>query len=154
MQDIRAKSKAGMPIYAECGGLMYLMKSIVDFEGNEFPMAGVFSGIVKMGKGLRMFGYHNIESLSDNILSKNGAKTRGHIFHWSYLEKMKKDAAPAFKVYKPWRDDKISRDGFIIDNTLASYVHIHFAASPLWAKNFIRSIEQYKISQMIADKRR
>ena len=144
MKDISEKSEGGMPIYAECGGLMYLMNSIEDMDGKEFPMTGIFPGTVRMGKGLRMFGYHNIESLSDNILCNRGSKTKGHIFHWSYIDKMKDTANPAFKVYKPWRDNYVGYDGFLTRNTLASYVHIHFASSPLWARNFIKSIEQYK----------
>ncbi len=140
-KDIKARSENGMPIYAECGGLMYLMEKIVDFEGREFPMAGIFPGIVRMDKKLRMLGYHTVKSISNNILCKKGAKTKGHVFHWSYLEKIPKDTNFAFEIQR--RAGKYP-DGFLTRNTLASYVHIHFGTSPSWAQHFVSSCLQYK----------
>jgi len=143
-KDLKAKSEAGMPIYAECGGLMYLMKKLVDFDGNEFHMTGIFPGVVKMGKRLRMFGYHHIESISGNILSQKGDKTRGHIFHWSYIEKMPKSMTHVFKVFKNGKEERAQFDGFFMGNTLASYVHVHFGSEPSWAECFINSLFCYK----------
>ena len=141
MKNIKTKSEDGMPIYAECGGLMYLMEKIVDFESREFPMAGIFPGIVKMDKKLRMLGYHKIESVCNNILCKKGARTKGHVFHWSYIEKIPKDANFAFEIQG--RKGK-HPDGFLKKNTLAGYIHIHFGTSPLWAKHFINACLSYK----------
>ncbi len=149
--DIKLKSKQGLPIYAECGGLMYLMKKIVDFEGREFPMAGIFPGRVRMDKKLRMLGYHMIKSISNTILCKKGDRTKGHVFHWSYLEKIPKDANFAFELEK--RRGKLP-DGFLTRNTLASYVHIHFGTSPSWAQHFVSSCLQYKKERKENDKQR
>ena len=143
-EDLKVKSEAGMPIYAECGGLMYLMDKLVDFDGNEFPMTGIFPGIVRMGEGLRMFGYHHIESIHSNIISRKGDKIRGHIFHWSYVENMPKTAISAFKVFKEGREEKFQLDGFSKGNTLASYVHVHFGSGSSWAKRFIDSLSRYQ----------
>ena len=141
MRDIKDKSESGMPIYAECGGLMYLMSKLVDFEGRRFPMVGVFPAVVKMDRRLHILGYHKIESVCDNILCKKGARIKGHIFHWSYLEKIPKGASFAFEIQKR---GKKHFDGFLRKNTLASYVHIHFGTSPSWARHFVDSCSHYR----------
>ena len=142
MRDIKIRSEDGMPIYAECGGLMYLMNKLVDFKGKRFPMAGIFPGVVKMDKKLHMLGYHKIESIRNNILCKKGVKIKGHVFRWSYLEKVPKDASFAFELER--RGGKYP-DGFLTRNTLASYVHIHFGISPSWAEHFVNSCACYKV---------
>ena len=141
MKDIKVKSEDGMPIYAECGGLMYLMSRLVDFKDKEFPMAGIFPGVVKMDKRLHMLGYHKIESVRNNILCKKGVKMKGHVFRWSYLEKMPRDTSFAFELEKR---EKEHPDGFLKGNTLASYTHIHFGTSPSLAEHFVNSCLRYK----------
>lgn len=115
-------AKSGLPVYAECGGLMYLMREI---EG--YPMAGIFPGRVRMGNRLQPFGYVEIKTAEDNILSRRGDRNRAHMFHWSYI-------------------DGISNKDhtFVKGNVLASYCHLHFGSNINLAKRFIKSCYEYK----------
>lgn len=140
-RQIRQQAEEGLPIYAECGGLMYLMEKIGDFNKNELPMVGIFKGSVNMGKRLQALGYVKIETIKDNILSKKGAKIRAHVFHWSYLDNLADKTTFAYKIEK--NKDRIFYDGLIQGNVLASYAHLHFASDIKFARNFVDSCRQY-----------
>ena len=140
-RDIKTKSSRGMPVYAECGGLMYLMRELKTDDKKIFPMVGIFPGRVRMGKGLRMFGYYDVRTVRSNIISDKGAVTKGHIFHWSYVNSMSKQIPFAFCLQ---RRGKIFYDGYMKDNTLAGYLHIHFGTDPSWAKKFVESCFEYR----------
>ena len=132
----------GLLIYAECGGLMYLVKNIINFQGKSFPMVGVFNCSVVMANKLQALGYIEIEVRKDNILSRKGDKIRAHTFHWSYLKNLSKDIRFTYKVTKG--KDRVYEDGLIKENVLASYAHLHFASHINFAKNFIKSCLTYK----------
>jgi cobyrinic acid a,c-diamide synthase len=104
-------------------------------------MVGVFKGSANMGKRLQALGYVKIETIKDNILSKKGAKIRGHVFHWSYLDNLADKTIFAYKVEK--NKDKVFYDGLIQGNVLASYVHLHFASNINFARNLINSCRKY-----------
>lgn len=137
------KAKEGLPIYAECGGLMYLVKTLIDFKKRRFPMVGIFEGTVKMGNRLHRLGYVNIEVIKDNILSHRGDKNKAHVFHWSRLEDIPKNTSFAYKIIKSGK--MIAYDGLTKKNVLAGYAHLHFASHTKFAKNFINSCRQFKI---------
>jgi len=99
-EDISKKAMRGMPIYAECGGLMYLVEKISNFKGEKFSMVGILPGEVKMGKKLRALGYCNIKLLQNTILGKKGESIKGHIFHWSYLALPQEKIKFAYKIEK------------------------------------------------------
>ena len=141
-EAVSGYAKKGLPIYAECGGLMYLVKNIISFEGKSFPMAGVFNCAAVMADKRQALGYIEIEVKKDNILSRKGDKIRAHTFHWSYLKNLSKDIRFAYKVTKG--KDRVYEDGLIKDNVLASYAHLHFASHINFAKNFIKSCLTYK----------
>lgn len=145
-KDILIRAKKGMPVYAECAGLMYLMKAIIGPQGKALPMVGIFGSSVKMNDRLAAMGYVGIEAVRENILSGKGAKTRAHVFHWSYIDSSGGRNYFAYKVKKDGK--KPFRDGFIKWNVLASYAHLHFGANPGLAKNFINRCRLY------AEKRR
>ena len=140
-KDILSRAKKGMPIYAECAGLMYLSKNISDFRGRSFPMSGVFDFSVKMGKRLSALGYVNVEVFKDNILSNESERIRGHIFHWSYLNREPKKNETVFKVKKKGRGPLL--DGFFRWNVLACYTHLHFGSNVKFARNFISNCAAY-----------
>ena len=141
-EAVSGYAKKGLPIYAECGGLMYLVKNIISFEGKSFPMAGVFDCSAVMADKRQALGYIEIEVKKDNILSRKGDKIRAHTFHWSYLKNLSKDIRFAYKVTKG--KDRVYEDGLIKDNVLASNAHLHFASHINFAKNFIKSCLTYK----------
>lgn len=139
--DIFQRAKSGMPIYAECAGLMYLTKELIDFKEKSFPMAGIFNAWVQMGKRLAGLGYVNIEVIRNNILSAKAGKIRAHLFHWSYIKGLPRKTNFAYKLKKKNRQPIM--DGLLKWNVLASYAHLHFAASPRLAKNFIHHCQAY-----------
>ncbi len=140
-ESILEKHNLGIPIYAECGGLMYLMEKIKDFEKKEFQMVGIFKGSANMAEKMKIMGYVDIEVIKDNILSKKGDCVCAHVFHWSYLENLENNILYAYKIKK---SGKIFHDGLISKNTLASYSHLHFASNIEFAKNFIDVINEQR----------
>lgn len=140
--DIYERAKKGMPVYAECGGLMYLAGELVDFKNKRFPMVGIFDASVKMADRLRALGYVNIEVCKDNVLSNKGAKVRAHMFHWSYLDRFSRKGNFAYRVNKD--KGKIFLDGLTRWNVLASYSHLHLGSNGGFAKNFIKNCNEYK----------
>lgn len=141
--DIYHQAEKGLPIYAECGGLLYLVKELVDFKSRRFPMAGIFNASVKMGDRLKALGYATVEVLKDNILGPQGGRTQAHVFHWSYLDGLSRKERFAYRVKKDKR--KAFSDGLLKWNVLASYCHIHFGSNLRIAKNFIKSAREYKV---------
>lgn len=139
--DILRRAKEGLPVYAECGGLMYLVKNIVDFRNKNFSMAGVFDSSVKMNDRLAALGYVDIEVTKRNILSNKASRIRAHVFHWSYLSGLPKKTDFAYRVKKSGREPVM--DGLLKWNVLASYAHLHFGANLEFAKNFIRNCSIY-----------
>ncbi|MBI4743801.1 MAG: hypothetical protein HY776_03115 [Actinobacteria bacterium] len=136
-EQIYAAVKSGVPTYAECGGLMYLTQKIIDFETKEHKMVGILPVTAYMKSKFRSLGYVEAEVKQDNILAKAGEKLRGHVFHWSTIDDM-----PKIPAYYLKNQDIL--EGFVEDNLLASYVHLHFGSNLSLAKNFIESCEKYR----------
>ncbi|MGB7968396.1 MAG: Ni-sirohydrochlorin a,c-diamide synthase [Methanobacterium sp.] len=123
----------GNPIYAECGGLMYLSKSI-----NNRNMCNVFSYPSKMTKNVQALSYVISEAQKDNIILKKGDIFRGHEFHYSKVDIGNYKPEFAFKIIRG-KGIFGSNDGLMAKNTVASYVHTHVAACPQFALNFTRN---------------
>jgi len=143
-QSIYQKSEEGLPIYAECGGLMYLVKNLIDFKKRKFPMVGIFKCSVSMGQRLQRMGYVDVQVVKDNILSNQGGRNRAHLFHWSHLTNIPKNSIFAYKIIKD--KDNLFYDGLVTKNVLASYAHLHFASNSKFAINFINSCREFKIN--------
>ncbi|EAE1300487.1 cobyrinate a,c-diamide synthase [Listeria monocytogenes] len=123
-ESILAAHEQGKPIYAECGGLMYLGSSL-EMEAESYEMVGVFDGVSKMTTRLRKFGYCIAEPLEDTLLGKKGTAIRGHEFHHSVFEtneptRMKLTKKRDGEIVKEWHG------GYQKGNAFASYLHIHF----------------------------
>ena len=139
---IKRTAQEGLPIYAECGGLMYLAKEITTKDGISFPMAGVLLLRVQMTERLVNFGYAEVSLTSDCLLGPVGKKARGHSFHCSRII----HAEPIEHVYRT-RNSLTGREepeGFRMDNVLASYIHLHFLSSPGLAERFVKNIQSAK----------
>jgi len=133
----------GLPTYAECGGLMYLMESIEDLTGKNYEMVGALMGKAKMQKRRMALGYVEVEVLRDNLLSRRGDRYRGHEFHWSILEGTDPSIPMAYQLSKKLAPE-VRHDGFIIGNLLASYTHLHFASFPRLAENFVSAMHDFQ----------
>ena len=147
-QSIKAEIKKagikGMPVFAECGGLMYLSEDIVDFNGKSSAMVGLVPGSCIMEKKLVGMGYVEAEALTKNVISLPGKKIRGHEFHYSRLETTDKEFPYAFKLVRN-RQQLTVLDGYAKGNILASYLHLHFASDPHLAQTFIENCKQYRL---------
>lgn len=134
-KSIKAFADASMPIYAECGGLMYLCQSIQTFDDKIYPMVGVLPAKSKMMSKRMSLGYITITALRDNLLSKKGEVYRGHEFHWSDIEVFG-DMEYAYETVKRQGQNR-KHDGLMIGNVLASYAHLHFACNLNLVENLI-----------------
>ena len=128
---IQAHARTGRPIYAECGGLMALGRALTDFEGRRWPMFDLLPVETKMQSERLTIGYRELEALRDSPLLAQGARVRGHEFHWSVADPPTADQA-AFRVD---RSDRL--EGFQVGNTLGSYVHLNLAGAPDLARRFV-----------------
>ena len=131
MDSIRGAHAQGLPIYAECGGLMYLCQSLADPEGRRHETVGLLPArAVLRGKRVTI-GYAEARARRDNPLLAAGHLARGHEFHWSSLEEPFPSEYGAYEL----ADGRV--EGYQRDNLLASYVHLHFASNPLLAPKFV-----------------
>ncbi|MQF67586.1 cobyrinate a,c-diamide synthase [SAR202 cluster bacterium AD-802-F09_MRT_200m] len=134
-QSIMEAVASGVPVYAECGGLMYLGKSLSDLEGVTHPMVGVIPAESAMSQSRLTLGYREVESCSDNPVLQVGQRVRGHEFHWSTLAQQPGAEESVYKVI----DQENRPDGFRTRNVWASYVHIHLGSRPGLAARFVET---------------
>ncbi|MFW0858656.1 MAG: cobyrinate a,c-diamide synthase [Dehalococcoidia bacterium] len=133
-------AEAGIPIYAECGGLMYISQGIIDFDSNKHAMVGLVPGWAVMQKKWVRMGYGVAETLQNSILAQRGERLRGHFFHWSKLSGPTGRAA--YRIFEP--EEQL--EGFVLgpeSNILGSYFHLHFGSKSSLAKRFVESCAQW-----------
>lgn len=143
-QSIRGKIDGGLPVYAECGGLIYLSRNITDRGGSKFRMTGIIPEDCKMTGSLQRFGYVEIEVVRDNVLARKGSRIRGHEFHYSRLEAVP-DLPACFEVRKSTAPKPASTwsCGFQYRNLLAGYPHLHFWSNPEFAREFVKHCVEF-----------
>ena len=125
------------PVLAECGGYMYLCRSLRNFSGNVYGMAGVIPADAVM-TDKPILGYMEAETLRDNILCESGRVIRGHEFHYSRIEPEFFGDFCAFSLTR--RNINTSHfGGYVHGKILASYLHINFFGYPELAVSFINS---------------
>lgn len=143
--EIRAAFRAGLPIYAECGGLMYLTEEIVDAQNTAHVMVGILPGRSVM-TGRLTLGYRVVRAVSDSWLWRAGETVRGHEFHYSTWENrpprqgsrgLRSDLSPAYELIPNGFQKESRLDGAYVKNLFASYVHLHFLAKPEVVQRFI-----------------
>jgi len=131
LTSIREAGRKGLPIYAECGGLMYLGRSLRDFDGVQHNLVGLLPIESSMKDAKLSLGYRTVRALADNPVLQRREEVRGHEFHWSQIGS-ESDDQPAYLILEQKR-----KEGFCIGSTLASYIHLHFASRPGMAQRFI-----------------
>lgn len=144
-ESIRRAVFCGMPVVAECGGYMYLTKSIKNFEGKEYEMCKIIPAVSYMTERLRRMGYVTAQALTESVLAEKGAVMNGHEFHFSAVTPDNADTFPyAYEFTGNCGVGKKYLAGYTKDNVTASYLHIHFAGNREKLKHFIRKCEEYK----------
>nr|WP_320011141.1 cobyrinate a,c-diamide synthase [uncultured Desulfobulbus sp.] len=134
--EILAFAQAGHPVYAECGGFMYLCQAITDQEGVQFPMVGLYPFSARMQPRLRSLGYRQPMVETDCLLAPRGTVLHGHEFHYSTIE----EGAPPPVAYH-LADGR--GEGFLVNNTLAGYIHLHWGRTPQAAARFAQACRQH-----------
>jgi cobyrinic acid a,c-diamide synthase len=138
-KSVKKIAENGMPIYAECGGLMYLTKSIHDGT-RKYPMVGLVDAETTMTKKMTL-NYTKGSIDSACVISTGSHHLRGHEFHFSQLDSIHKDSKFAYKL-DIGRGIQSGKDGLLLYNTLASYGHLYFDSSS-YARNFVSSCSKY-----------
>ncbi|TGM98523.1 cobyrinate a,c-diamide synthase [Leptospira dzoumogneensis] len=145
MQEIGNFAASERPIYAECGGLMYLSSEIKNIEGQSFPMIGLIPGKAIMGPKLKSLGYVEVHTEKRTILGEAGIRFRGHQFRYSDLILENEDESLFSYHIRKRKSEQTTREGYTVSNVLASYVHAHWASNPEIPKNFITSCRRFKV---------
>ena len=141
--EIKQVIDKGMPVYAECGGMMYLSRSI-SFQGRTYEMVGAIPGDVKMHAKPVGRGYVHLKENTEHPWPHPNSpvkQIRAHEFHYSSLENLPPDSHFAYQVE---RGHGITgqRDGLILNNLLASYTHLRAIGSCNWASRFVKFIQR------------
>jgi cobyrinic acid a,c-diamide synthase len=133
-KDIANAVEAGLPVYAECAGLMYLCRTI-SWKGRSYEMVGVIPSDVQVSKKPQGHGYVVADVVDENPLFPVGLTLRGHEFHHSNLVSSK----DLHFVYRMQRGQGVSgnNDGVVYKNVFASYIHLHALGTPEWATGFV-----------------
>jgi len=125
---------SGAPVYAECGGFMYLTEAIVNAVGQSWPMTGIFPTTARMQPRLAKLGYLEIESGEDAWLAP-GNKARGHEFRYSVIDRMPDTVARAYRE---------PAHGYRKGSVLGSYIHLHFGSCPDFATRFVGDCPRHR----------
>lgn len=138
-RQIKRASEDGMPIYGECGGLMYLGRAI-EMETGSFQMVGALPGYTIMTKRLAALGYAQAEVVGENPIAGMGKILRGHEFHYSRFS-CDRDAHFAFRLGRG-KGIQEGWDGLMEHNTVGGYLHAHFFSFSV--ERFIGSCRNYR----------
>lgn len=139
LSNIREFASSGRTVYAECGGLMYLCRTLEKKDGVQIPMAGLIPASTRMLDRIKSLAYVEVTLNADSLWGARGATLRGHEFHYSELTSDPTDDAMWSAVYslKKRRSHNIEREGFQSGRVLASYTHLHLASRPEALRYFI-----------------
>ena len=135
LESLRNALQREVPVYAECGGLMYLGQSLSDLEGADYPMVGALPVVSSMSNRRLTLGYREVEACADTPLLKDGQRVRGHEFHWSVLEEQPGTEQALYRVV----DQDGRPEGFRVGSVWASYIHVHLGSAPGLARRFVET---------------
>jgi cobyrinic acid a,c-diamide synthase len=146
LKEVHAFSASGRPVYAECGGMLYLSESL-SAEEQCYAMAGVLPLSMRMTDKLVQFGYVTVEFTENCLLGPKGTVVRGHSFHHSRIASQGNVATSYHVQYS--MSGKEELEGFRRGNVLASYIHLHFRANPAVAENFVATTREARTLQAV-----
>jgi cobyrinic acid a,c-diamide synthase len=146
LEEMRAFAASGKPVYAECGGMLYLSEKL-SLDNASYAMVGALPLSMQMTEKLVQFGYVTVEFTEDCLLGCKGTVVRGHSFHYSRIASQG-DVKTSYHVQYSI-SGKEEMEGFRQGNVLASYIHLHFRANPAVAGNFVAAIRQARTLQAV-----
>ena len=140
--NLKALSRKGLPIYAECGGLIFLGESI-QLEDRTYPMSGILPIRFGLSRKPQGHGYTEVEVAHENPFYKQGEILRGHEFRYSRILSIDyTDDQMAFRMERG-KGILEKKDGFFKDNTFGTYTHIHALGSQSWAPSLVAKARAY-----------
>ncbi len=159
---IRDAIEGEMPVYAECGGFIYLTRGVEEASSDVVPnlqplstgetvaeeavrtheFVGIFPAITRMLPRRKALGYREVELRANSIIGPGGTVARGHEFHYSEMGEMPPEVERLYQVRKGQSD--LGVEGYRYKNCLASYIHLHFGSNPSVAESFVESCRKYK----------
>ena len=138
LEAIRAFAASGRPVYGECGGYLYMLEALTDFDGVRRPLLGLLPGEAVMGRKLASLGYRELTSCSESLFGPAGTKLRGHEFHYSFL----KNGPSGGNLFASRDLRGVERPaGSVCGNLCGSYIHLHFASNPAAAEALVRRLQ-------------
>jgi cobyrinic acid a,c-diamide synthase len=141
-RGVAKRVDAGCPVYAECGGLMYLAETLEDLDGAVHEMVGVLPATVRMRPRRLSLGYTSITTTAPSLLGAAGTAARGHEFHYSTLDPVPASVPRAYRLTGPRGDERV--EGYQVGAALLSYVHLHFASNPSLARAFVQACARWR----------
>jgi cobyrinic acid a,c-diamide synthase len=140
---VKSLADDGMPIYAECGGLMYLGERL-EMEGRTYHMAGVFPIVFGLSKRPQGHGYTIMRVDQENTFFPQGTELKGHEFRYSTI--MEWRGSDTDMVFSTERGTGFQnkRDGLSFKNVLATYTHTHALGTPSWATSLVKNAVLYQ----------
>jgi len=142
LEAVRGAALAGLPIYAECGGLMLLSEAIV-WQGESYPMAGVLPFRVEVCPAPQGHGYTVLEVDAPNPFFPVGLTLRGHEFHYSRLV-AEGAPPPTACAVRRGTGTRGGRDGVVLGNVWAGYTHLHALGTPEWSRAVIGAARTFQ----------
>ncbi|WP_054637242.1 cobyrinate a,c-diamide synthase [Thalassobacillus sp. C254] len=139
-EQIKELGEKGLPIFAECGGYMYLADTITTTDGKVHSMVGLIPADVEMQEKRAALGYRDITAAKDTMILKAGETARGHEFHYSTLNP-KGDYPHAYRAVAFRKEQN---EGYHRSNITAGYTHIHFGSNPAIASRFVSVCQAWK----------
>jgi len=143
-EAVKAFAQSGGPIYAECGGLMYLSNAIVAADGSRHPMVGVIPADACMRPALQSIGYVEVEVTAPSILGEAGTRFRGHQFRYSELAPAPDGSVDRIYAVRGRRAKENEREGYRVKNVVASYVHAHWASNAKVPLELVRACQAFR----------
>ena len=141
LQSLRRACEAGLPVYAECGGLMLLARSLA-WKGTHYPMANVFPFEVEVFARPQGHGYSELQVDAQNPFFPQGSLLRGHEFHYSRIVGEFRQPDTACVVIRG-TGCLAGRDFLTTRKVLAGYTHLHASATPEWTRGMVAAAREF-----------
>lgn len=141
--SLKSAADDGLPIYAECGGLIYLGESL-EIDGVAYPLANVFPARFGMSKKPQAHGYSVVKVIQQNPFYEVGTTIKGHEFRYSTVKNSEWNADEMALEIERGKGFLEKKDGLIYNNVFATYTHIHADGTPEWAPGLVSCCQKYR----------
>lgn len=144
-REIKAEADDGLPIYAECGGLIYLGRSL-KVKDKIYPMTSVLPVDFVLEQRPQAHGYTVLDVVGHSPFLDKGVSIRGHEFHYSRVESIDNLLPMAYHVNRGGGINGTD-DGMVYKNVLASYTHLHALGTPEWAESMVKKAREFRLQK-------